>query len=1060
MSARTSARVILASAGTGKTWQLTTRALELFARAVEPERVLASTFTRKAAGEIQSRIFSRVSAAALDEGDCERLDEALELRFSRDDYRDLTLALARDIQRLRISTLDAFFARLAQLYAPELALAPDWRIASPVEIERGKSEALSRALGERESEEWIALLREIERRPASRSVHEVLLQVVQDAHGSFLESGEDAWASIEGPKPFDEEESAAFLRELANVPVPLTQQRKPRVKWANALRESIASFERREWEELFGKGLGKKVLAGEAEFDGVTIGPELEAIFARALRHAASQLAARIDRQNRATWRLLERLDHSWRALQTERGLYRFDDLPRLLAESRGGVASRERLTELAWRLDARIDHLLLDEFQDTAPAQWRILAPLAEELAADGTGARSFFAVGDSKQSIYGWRGAEPRLLNELAASLNVEPERMSLSRRSSSVVISAVNQVFETLDQNPVFDAKPDDRPIAAAWREQFDQHATAKTELAGAVRIFSVAFEDGDDAPTKQLRALERAVELAVEHRARAPRASIAILLRRNRSLPFVVHRLKQAGLVASGEGGSPLTDSSSVQAALSLLHLCDHPSDTAARFHVETSPFASVLGLDRKLDDVQIASFARERRRELLEKGYAALLERLRPALEKNASEFERHRFAQLIELAIAWETEQGLRPSDFVERVRSERVEDTSRALVQVMTVHAAKGLEFDVVILAELEREWGKLEDRFLWRRRDRDPRAELSIVTRNANGAVRSILARSGFPLLEELHREARDRSIRDELSTLYVAMTRAIHALDVVLVERGSSVRFTAAEILRAAFDVPAPDETALAWTVPGSDASWESKFAELSKSEETETPGTRVRRAIEFRRAAAPRELARTSPSRLEQSFGASIELVDAQRRVARLRGSRFHAWFEAIEWLADFAASDDELVQLARRRGFGGEGLEADVDDFRARLAGSVVANLLGRARYSGELEVWRERRFQRVLTSDSRSRELMTGAFDRVVISRAAGRAVAAEIIDFKSDALADGGDESVARATDRHRPQLAAYRAALAAMLELEPAKIRTTLFFVEADRIVELDDR
>src|SRR6185436_11178125 len=126
---------------------------------------------------------------------------------------------------------------------------------------------------------------------------------------------------------------------------------------------------------------------------------------------------------------------------------------------------------------------------QDTAPPQWRVLAPLAQQVTAAG----SFFCVGDAKQAIYGWRGGEAELFAALDQQLSgLTSSELATSYRSAQPVIDAVNQVFQNLGQHPNLDKLG---PPVAAWQQAFPAHSTARTELSGYVSLATApAAEDG--------------------------------------------------------------------------------------------------------------------------------------------------------------------------------------------------------------------------------------------------------------------------------------------------------------------------------------------------------------------------------------------------------------------------------------------------------------------------------------------------------------------------------------------------------------------------------------
>ncbi|MCC6409563.1 MAG: UvrD-helicase domain-containing protein [Planctomycetes bacterium] len=1050
MSRPQGALVVLASAGTGKTWSLTTHFLRLVAAGVPPERCLATTFTRKAAGEILDRIFARLVGAARDESARAELERALEGGLAtRDAAADLVVALARRVDRCRVMTIDAFFVVLARALAAELGVPADWGIADEFHEGRARETAVGRALEQGTTERWILLLRELERAHAKRAVHATLVVRVRDAHELFLEAPESAWSALRAPAQLPDAERESLARKLAELPVPLTKSTgKPVQHWGNSYADAARRLATGDWPDFGEGGLAKAILSDAEAFNRAPISGAVREVFAGLICQAAAVLGALVERQNHATHALISDFDRELRQLLDERGLLRFADLPRVLARSKDGAngpeSSAERLAELAWRLDSELDHLLLDEFQDTSPAQWRVLAPFAEELASDGSGEKSFFCVGDTKQSIYGWRGGDPRLLEGVARWPTVEKRSLTQSWRSAPVVLAAVNAVFESLATHPVFVAEPE--RAAAAHAFVFERHSSAKPELRGVVRAVFARVPDGADADAQRRACLEAAVERVVELSQRAPRATIGVLVRRKAQVGTLVYLLRQSGLAARGESGHPLTDASFVQVVLSLLHLAEHPADTAARFHVAHSTLGAHVGLAPGAEDAAVVRRARALRRELVERGFAATLEGFRPACAE-LGEWERRRFERLIELAIAWESEPALSPGEFVARVRDERVEDPSSAAIKVMTIHAAKGLEFDAVVLPELVHEFGRVPSPLVWRRAGEDPTRESEAISRGSAKELRAALAYAGEPLLEELHGATRTRGFYDELCALYVALTRARRELVLVLGPISSAKpTFSGGGIVAMALGLADRAPGSPDWLAEGSDPDWVDAFR--AEAPDVEAPRPVAAARIEFGRASSGR--VPTSPSRAAAARNTPLRLLFADSGPARLRGSRLHGWLEQVEWLESFRASDAELQDLALARDLAGEGLERDLADFRRLLASAAARAVL--ARPAGDCEAWRERRY--LLPTDPGAAgeigEPERGAFDRVVIERVAGRAVRARIVDFKSDAGLDG-EARIAERVQHHAPQLLAYRAALARILELDASAISAEVWFLEA---------
>ncbi|MEX2501954.1 MAG: UvrD-helicase domain-containing protein, partial [Trueperaceae bacterium] len=335
--------------------------------------------------------------------------------------------------------------------------------------------------------------------------------------------------------------------------------------------------------------------------------------------HAMADQVSRLRHQTLATYDLLHHFDRHYTRLRSRNQVVLFSDLTHKLARELP-LLGDDLLMEIYYRLDAQVTHLLLDEFQDTSLDQWRVLAPFAEEIRDHGpdpnASGRSFFCVGDVKQAIYGWRGGCAELFDEVEAAFPGASMPLSVSWRSSPVVLDAVNQVFGNLDRCAALDA---DAAAAARWQAGFDTHTSAKKNrtLPGHVRLVTsrpeladpadpsgVAVTDdasnGDDAdPVDVITDAPHETFVAEQVRAihEQDRArSIAVLVSTNKAVHGLIYALRKLGLTVSGEGGNPLTDCPAVNAVLSALTLADHPGHTAAAFHVANSPMGAVVGLN--------------------------------------------------------------------------------------------------------------------------------------------------------------------------------------------------------------------------------------------------------------------------------------------------------------------------------------------------------------------------------------------------------------------------------------------------------------------------------
>lgn len=1031
-------RLIHASAGTGKTYQLSGRYLELLFAAVEPRAILATTFTRKAAGEIQDRVLLRLAEATRDPEKLAELGRQVGRALTRGEVEALLARLTRRLAEMRVRTLDAFFVHLARLFALELGLPGEWSIADDAEEKHLQREAIARTLASTPTDELLVLLRGLQRADASRSVERTLLAEVEQGRNAYLESHADAWRRVQAPAGAPARELAAALERLRANPLPLTKAKTPRTHWRNAQRNLVAAVEGEDWRGFMELTLVKRVVEGKDEFDHETITADWREPLEVLLRQATHALVQEVVRYNAAARAWLERFEQRFDAVKSEERVYRFEDLPKALHprdEDQLGA-----LEALWYRLDGRLDHLLLDEFQDTAPVQWRILARLAEEILADGTGRRSFFCVGDLKQSIYGFREAEPRLLATLHARHPVlAPEPLARSYRSSQVVLDTVDRVFAEIGANAAF-RREEHRQAAQAFQADYGPHEAAK-DLPGAAWLLEAPpGEEDEDALGTTLRlAAQRARALHDEARG----ATIGILLRRNEPIARMIFLLRDVGLRASGEGGNPLTDSAAVLHCLSLLHLADHPGDSAAAFHVASSPLGPVVGLAPADYPRARGPAAEAVRQRLAREGYGAFAASLLPAVDAGYGAWDRRRFRQLVDLAHAHDERADLRPGRFVERVRLTRVEDPAAAQVQVMTVHSAKGLEFDAVILPELNGSFLPQRSEILTDRPD--PAGLITAVSRAPSEEVCKMEA-----TLEELWSARERRELREALCLFYVAMTRARYRLEMIVQHRKKpgELANNFAGVLCAALGAYGPARDGLLWAHEKSRSPWFAPRAARAEVDERREP-----RPAPFRPSrGAP--LAQRSPSAREgDGLRRAHELLRAPRSAARLAGDLVHRWLSRIEWLDDPRASDVELLALGRELTSDEDVLGAALTDLRAFLGQPVTrATLTLGTAPRAERTVWRERPFSIVLDEPDGTRALWSGAFDRVVLHGRPGAWTRAELVDFKTDQVTEA---ELAERAAFYRPQLESYARVLAARTGLAPEAIEARLLFLRLDRLV-----
>ena len=423
--------LISASAGTGKTFQLSNRYIGLLHSGVTPDQILATTFTRKAAGEILDRVIVRLAEAALDADQRQKLAEQLAIAsLTQSRCYELLGQLLRQLHRLRVSTLDAFFAQLAGSFSLELGLPTGWRIIEELHEKYLRTEAIERTLQGDSTHDVQRLLHLMAKGTAQRSVSEMVRETVNQLYNLYMETDAAAWQQIPQPKLLSSERLASLIQELRDAALPVDKN------FAKARDKDLAAAETGDWESFIGTGLAAKVLAGETTYYRKTIPAEVVRLYEQLLNQARGVLLQQMAGQTQATYELLDKFHVIYAQLKQQSGALRFEDITRALAAS-------DRLGSIDgqhFRLDTPIAHLLLDEFQDTSLTQWRVLRPFAQFVTATDDaragaaagGRSSFFCVGDVKQAIYAWRGGKSEIFEALADDL-VGLDKMPLTREFS---------------------------------------------------------------------------------------------------------------------------------------------------------------------------------------------------------------------------------------------------------------------------------------------------------------------------------------------------------------------------------------------------------------------------------------------------------------------------------------------------------------------------------------------------------------------------------------------------------------------------------------------------
>ena len=1064
-------KVIRASAGTGKTYQLSGRYLGLAADDQPLDQILATTFARKAAGEILERVLLRVAEAVDDPAARRALAEHVGNPQLRDvaACRALLTRLVRGLHRLRVGTLDSFFVQMAGHFSLELGLPPGWSIIDELDDATLRGEAIRRLFDRDRLTDGISrrgdggdadaradgggdgatdlrtLLHLLAKGEITRSLTEQVRGTVDSLYGKWRETSPQAWRQLTRLREPSSAEVAAASEGLAGLV--LTGQ------YAEARDADLDRFASSDWKGFITTGIAVKLANGETKYRNKAIDPAVQELYRPLIEHARAKLVNLLVDQTVATARLLEHFHEEYWQLKLARRALRFEDVTRQLADA----LARRELDEVGFRLDADVRHLLLDEFQDTSLAQWDVLRPFGAAVTQAGGG--SFFCVGDAKQAIYGWRGGVAEIFELVDGELpGLAQETLATSYRSSPVIVDVVNRVFSSLSGNPELADTP---TVGAAWSQHFAQHTTAKTDLAGYACLEIAPHPAEGEKPRDA--TLRYAAQTVARWARDCPGRSIGVLVRTNTSVARLIYELRaKHGILASEEGGNPLVDSVAVQTVLSLLRLADHPGDTAARFHVATSPLGSRVGYTDYRDTTAAVELSHKIRKALVERGFGPVLYDWVQQLAPSCDERQLRRLLQLVELGYGYQRQATLRVDDFVRLVEERKVEDPTSAPVRVMTIHQAKGLEFDIVVLPELD---GKLKGQ----------PPSIVVGRQGALGPIERVsryAAKEVAALLPVEFRTLFERWPIDDahaaLCVLYVAMTRAAHALHMIVADpalprMGSK---TSAALVRSALAPGAQFDELPAVVFETGDRNWNGHADDGPIVAEAAPPAATLLDAVplvvSMRPAGRSRGFERRNPSQLAGGAHRSLrDVLRAPNKVATSRGSLQHAWYESIGWLDDGPVDDAALRGIAERGTFVGLDVEAQLRAFHIELEQPALRDLLSRRTYqsaeslglpaalcseltSSPCELLLEREWGFLLEEQS---VLLPGAIDRLVVWRRGGLALWADVIDFKTNLVDD--DQHEDRLVAHYRPQLAAYRRAVSRAFDLPLERVGARLALV-----------
>ncbi len=827
--------VVEACAGAGKTWMLVSRVVRALLDGAQPQEILAITFTKKAAGEMRERLDGWLREfASVASSDAKRLDALVARGVPPAEAPAWVEALA-GLQRrvldtgraVEVRTFHAWFAQLLRA-APyelldEIGLDPDGELLQDLadhrrEVMRRFHAALLQEPARRD--DHAALIAARGRSQVGKWFDAVLARRVElelaDRAG-VLEGGVAAVVPEGDPPPYTEVASAAWRDDLSRLAEALRRGGAKPAKQGDLLALALSASDA---EHLY---LGVREALFTQKDEPRKLGDipgladtqrALEAIAERQQQHEAHLEHARMARLSRL-------LLAEYAAYKRERGLLDMNDL------EHGALALLRDATLSGWvqeRLDARLRHVLIDEFQDTSPLQWHALHAWLDGYAGAGGGASgqrppSVFVVGDLKQSIYRFRRAEPRVFLAVRAfvveALGGCVLECDHTRRNAPGVLAALNGVFEGAQAAGAFEGfRPHTTEVRAQGAAALQSLPRVPRPEATAVAVDMARWRDSLTEPRREPEAQRREVEAqrvadAIVQRLReglAPR-QLLVMARKRAPLRLLAQALQRRHVPCVAVDDASLIEAPEAQDLVALLDALVSPQHRLSLARALRSPLfdasdddlLALAGAAGPAGDWWAALMAGAgegealaRARHLLARWQVAarhlpphdLLDRivaegdLRARLAARVPAPQRAVALATLDAvmaqSLALDGGRYATPYAFVRALRRRTITVPAPDLggaVRLLTVHGAKGLEADVVFVMDTDAEAPRTETATLlvdWPVHELAPRRCAFVYNEN----------RCPADLAEAMADEQRARE-REELNGLYVAMTRARHTL-----------------------------------------------------------------------------------------------------------------------------------------------------------------------------------------------------------------------------------------------------------------------------------------
>ncbi|MDK2080570.1 RecB-like helicase [Aliarcobacter butzleri] len=700
-----------ASAGSGKTFALTVRYICLFLLGAKPNEILTLTFTNKAANEMSERIYKTLLTLGDDEAYLNAIEN--EVNLSKEEILGKKNILIKQFSNANLSifTIDKFVNKILREFCGYIGISDDFEIKND-DIEKLSYEFL-KSLNEKDFQTLIDL--SFYEKKKFNSIFELFKTI--------LEKNEDIEV-INIDASLIELQKENILKEAFKIKESI-------LSCANASNSAKNAVDFQTFEDLFGRTWLEKENFEDYSYFKKCANESNKNDFFKLKEELSIYYKIRAGFSLNKIFEVYLKFRDFKFEFNKNKNYLEFNDISNLVYDL---LSTKIDKDFLYFRLDSNYSHILIDEFQDTSLLQYKILEPLIDEiLSGDVTKFKTFFYVGDTKQSIYRFRGGKRELFDYVANTNKIlEIEVLNTNYRSCENVINFVNELFLNLPNY-----------------EYFKQESVRTN---GYVEVVVDATFEEDEKFVNVAKKIEELLQSGVNFN------DIAILTYTNDDVLSLYYYLKQKfpSIKISTEMTSKLINQQNVKAVINAIKYIYFKEEIYKENlnAIIGNKLLTTLDLEIVLDEISVQEVIKE-----LSKKLKIIDENIIKLIEVSSS------FNNIV---------------DFVYEIdKLEAIMENSESKgLQILTIFKSKGLEFHTVILL----------DRIKRKNVDKS-----SLLFDYENLELKNIFYKiKGYENFNEDYKKAIDKekklSLEDEINILYVAMTRAKNNMIIFKKEKSS--------------------------------------------------------------------------------------------------------------------------------------------------------------------------------------------------------------------------------------------------------------------------------